>query len=217
MRLFRFDDPVHVDASTLLAWYANETLEPAEQARVERHVRECVACSREVEELRRLRALLRSEEGDPALSASRQRTRTLLGRKPASSAPPHRLVQQWRALPGWARAALVLQSLLLVLPAAAMLFADYPAAPLYHTLSEHYGAGTEADVVVVVFDAERPQREMRSLLQSLAAHVIDGPNAAGAYTLQLPPGHQGEALSALRAHPGVVLAEAAPAGSVRQR
>src|SRR5215475_569786 len=79
MRLFRFDDPVHVDACALLAWYANQTLDPGEQARVERHVRECVACSREVEELRRLQTLLRSEEADPALAESRQRTHALLG------------------------------------------------------------------------------------------------------------------------------------------
>ena len=85
MRLFRFDDPVHVDASALLAWYANETLDATEQARVERHVRECVACSRELEELRRLQAVLRSEEVEPALAASRQRTRALLDREDAPS------------------------------------------------------------------------------------------------------------------------------------
>src|SRR5262245_49815988 len=120
MRLFRFDDPVHVDACALLAWYANETLEPAEQGRVERHVRECVACSREVEELRRLQALLRSEEATPALSASRQRTTALLGSTQPQGPPAHPLARQWRALPGWARTALVLQSLLLVLPAAVL-------------------------------------------------------------------------------------------------
>ena len=215
MRLFRFDDPVHVDASTLLAWYANETLEPAEQARVERHVRECVACSREVEELRRLQVLLRSEETDRALAASRQRTHALLGRKQASPPLAYRLTQQWRALPGWTRTALVLQSLLIVLPAA-MLFNARSPAPLYHTLSERPGV-SGADVVVVVFDADRPQREMRALLQSLAAHIIDGPNAAGAYSVQVPAGHQGEALSVLRAHPSVLLAEVAPPASLRQR
>jgi hypothetical protein len=216
MRLFRFDDPVHVDASVLLAWYANETLEPAEQTRVERHVRECVACSREVEELRRLQALLGSEAGDPALTESRQHTRALLGRMRASPPPAGRLVQQWRALPAWTRAALVLQSLLLILPAA-MLFSARPPAPLYHTLSERPAVSAGADVVVVVFAADRPQREMRALLQSLAAHIVDGPNAAGAYTVRVPAGQQREALSVLRAHPSVLLAEAAPAGSIRQR
>jgi anti-sigma factor RsiW len=216
MRLFRFDDPAHVDACALLAWYATQTLEPAEQARVDRHVRECVACSREVEELRRLQILLRSEDADSALTSSRQHTHALLARKQAASPPAHRFVRQWRALPGWTRAALMLQSLLLVLPAV-MLFTRAPAEPLYHTLSDRSGVSTDAEVVVVVFDADRPQREMRGLLQSLAAHIIDGPNAVGAYTLQVPSGHQAEALSVLRAHPGVLLAEAAPAGSAGQR
>lgn len=216
MRLFRFDDPVHVDASALLAWYANETLEATEQARVERHVRECVACSREVEELRRLQALLRSEEAEPGLAESRQRTRALLDREAASPPPDRRLVRQWRALPGWARAALVLQTVLLVLPAV-MLFAGRPAERIYHTLSERSAVTANGDVVVVVFDADRPQREMRALLQGLAGRIIDGPNAAGAYTLQLPTGHQGEALSVLRSHPGVLLAEPASPGSARMR
>ena len=117
MRLFRFDDPEHVDASALLAWYANETLGATEQARVERHVRECVACNRELEELRRLQALLRSEELEPALAASRQRTRALLDREDAPSRSRRGLVRQWRGLPGWVRAALVLQTVLLAEPA----------------------------------------------------------------------------------------------------
>jgi len=116
MRLFRFDDPVHVDASALLAWYANGTLEASEQARVERHVRECVACSREVDELRRLQALLRTEEAEPSLAQSRHRTHALLDRQGASPPRHRRFLRQWRGLPAWARAALVLQTVLLVLP-----------------------------------------------------------------------------------------------------
>jgi anti-sigma-K factor RskA len=216
MRLFRFDDPVHVDASALLAWYANGTLEASEQARVERHVRECVACSREVDELRRLQALLRTEEAEPSLAESRQRTRALLDHQDASPPPHRRFLRQWRGLPAWARAALVLQTVLLVLPAV-LLFAGRPTERLYHALSEHSTITASGDVVVVVFDADRPQREMRALLQDLAAHIIDGPNAAGAYTLQLPAGQQAQALSVLRSHPGVLLAESAPPGSVRQR
>jgi anti-sigma factor RsiW len=216
MRLFRSDDPVHVDASALLAWYAAGTLEAVEQARVERHVRECVACSREVDELRRLQALLRSEEAEPALAVSRQRTRALLDRADVSPSSQWRFVRHWRALPGWARAALVLQSMLLVLPAV-LLFAGRPPERVYHALSELSAVTATGDVVVVVFDLDWPLREMRALLQGLAARIVDGPNAAGAYTLQLPVGHQTAALSILRSHPGVLLAEAAPAGSVIQR
>jgi hypothetical protein len=147
---------------------------------------------------------------------SRQRTHALLDRQDASPPPHRQFLRQWRGLPAWARAALVLQTVLLVLPTV-VLFAGRPAERLYHALSEHSTMTASGDVVVVVFDADRPQREMRVLLEDLAAHIIDGPNAAGAYTLQLPPGQQAHALSVLRSHPGVLLAESAPPGSVRQR
>jgi anti-sigma factor RsiW len=215
MRLFRFDDPVHVEASSLLAWYANGTLEATEQARVDRHIRECAACSREVEELRRLQTLLRGEEAERRTAVSRQRARALLDHEERSSLRAGRPARKWRALPGWALAALVLQSVLLVL-LTVVLFARPPAEPLYHALGGRPAASAGADAVVVVFDAERPQHEMRALLQALSARIVDGPDAAGAYTLQISPERHSEALSVLRSHRGVLLAEPASA-AIRQR
>ena len=59
MRLFSFDDPVHREATLLLPWYVNGTLEGAERARTDRHVRECVACKGEVEAQTLILRLLR--------------------------------------------------------------------------------------------------------------------------------------------------------------
>ena len=178
---------------------------PAEQARVDRHVRECVACSREVDELRRLQALLRTEEAEPSLAQSRQRTHALLDAgcfAPAASTIRAAVARAARMGARGARPA----DLLLVLPAV-VLFTGRPAERALPCPERALDVTASGDVVVVVFDADRPQREMRGLLQSLAAHIIDGPNAAGAYTLQLPSGQQAEALSVLRSHPGVLLAE----------
>jgi anti-sigma factor RsiW len=211
MRLFRIDDPEHAEASALLAWYANGTLEPAERARVERHLRECVACSREAGQLRRLDALLRSEaEHQDRLAGAMEHTCLLSSDKPAARMRAPTLRDQWRCLPAWARAALVLQPALLVL-LAVTLFAGRPGGQVYRTLSAPARASA-GDLVVVVFDAQRPERELRALLQRLSARIVDGPDAAGAYALRLVGGREREALAALRSDPRVVLAEPAPAG-----
>ena len=51
---------------------------------------------------------------------------------------------------------------------------------------------------------------MRQTILRVKARVIDGPNAAGAYTLQLPAGAQNSALAAFRARSDVVFAEPTP-------
>jgi anti-sigma factor RsiW len=56
MRLFRFDDPAHQEAAELLPWLVNDTLNRAEQVKVERHVAQCIACKQEVAHLRTLQA-----------------------------------------------------------------------------------------------------------------------------------------------------------------
>ena len=164
-----------------------------EQARVERHVRECVACSREVDELRRLQALLRTEEAEPSMAVSRQRTRALLDRQDASPRASSTTCCGSGAgcRRGRARRSSCRPCCSCCPPS--LLLAGRPAERLYHALSERSDIATNGDVVVVVFDADQPQREMRALLQGLAGHIIDGPNAVGAYTLQLPRRPAGQA------------------------
>ena len=52
MRLYRHDDPQHVQTSELLPWFVNGTLDPEEHTRVERHLADCISCKQELARLR---------------------------------------------------------------------------------------------------------------------------------------------------------------------
>src|SRR5690348_5316756 len=66
MRLYPCDDTEHGAAAELLPWFVNGTLDPHEHARVARHLLDCLACNKELEALREVRALLLRDRTLPA-------------------------------------------------------------------------------------------------------------------------------------------------------
>jgi anti-sigma factor RsiW len=210
MRLFRFDDPAHAEASALLPWCANGTLDAHERSSVERHVTECVACRRDLAELTRLQEAVQEHE-DLDIPESLDRMHALLDT--GSRRGPRAiggLKDKWDSLPLWARVCLTTQSGVLVLLLAVMLLGR-PADPQYYrALGAAPARAPGADRVVVVFASGTAEQTMRQAILRVKARVVDGPNAAGAYTLQLPAGAQKSVLAAFRARPDVVFAEPTP-------
>ncbi|HEX7384990.1 MAG TPA: hypothetical protein VF291_11800, partial [Burkholderiaceae bacterium] len=68
--------------------------------------------------------------------------------------------------------------------------------------------------VVVMFRADATEAELRAALHAGGARIVDGPTAAGAWVLDVPPGRRAAALAALRSQPSVTLAQ--PLGPERQ-
>jgi len=207
LRFFRLDDPEHRRASDLLPWLLNDTLEGEERARVERHVAECVRCRRERDLLRTLQAAVASSEPDPAIDAAIARVR---GRLDELEARPS--LRLWRTLTGgwqesrpWIRALIAVQAVGLLGLAVTVLNGGEPAA-VYHSLGS-VSPRALGDAVVVVFRDDSTAVQIGGLLLRLHGRLVDGPNAAGAYTLQVPAGQRTPALAALRADPIVVFAE----------
>ena len=203
-RLTPAGDPEHRNAQLHLSWYATGQLEPAEQARVARHVAGCAACRADLA----LDAALGDHAPDaPLLSADAGWTRLaarLAGDRATTSSPaPSRrrapaLFADWR---GWAIAA---QFVLIVLLAAWL--ADSQGSPdAYRTLQSTQPAA-RGDLLVM-FAPDTPERSLRELLGRADARVVDGPTVTGAYVLAAPQGGQRPALEALRASPAVTLAE----------
>jgi hypothetical protein len=217
MRLFRFDDPAHAEASALLPWYANGTLNARECSSVERHVAECVACRRDLAELSHLQAALQ-EHDDLGPPESLDRMHALLDtRSRPRPTGVGGLMHKWDRLPIWARVALSVQSGVLVLLLAVMIVGR-PAGPHYYrALGAAPALTSGADRVVVVFAPGTSEQTMRHTILRVKARVVDGPNAAGAYTLQLPAGAQTSALAAFRARPDVVFAEPTPISAVNHQ
>jgi anti-sigma factor RsiW len=211
MRLFNFDDPVHREANLLLPWYVNGSLDGAERVRVEQHVRECVACSQEVDAQRRLADLICSPEESTQAAHALQRLHGQLRAQEMLNASP---LQRWiEALSRhWPVAVIAVQFALLVL----LIPANLPDGAAYRTLSNEQAMRAVPESVVVIFDDEVSQSSVTALLRDLHLRVIDGPNSRGAYTLQLTDGTQQAVLDALRGEAHVKFAQPAP-GSTRTR
>jgi anti-sigma-K factor RskA len=208
MRLFRFDDPEHHQASELLPWLVNGTLNGLERTRVERHVAECVACSQEVDSLRVVEAVVaHDDEGDRQSTQALARIKARLQR--AEPKPGARSISsQWRETSPWVRYAIAAQFVVVAILGAALL--HQPTPQYYRGLGAvSKSAGPESGLVVV-FSETVSQRDMRDLLLRLHARIVDGPSPAGAYTLQVPQDDQAAALAVLRHTSWVVFAEPAP-------
>jgi hypothetical protein len=118
-------------------------------------------------------------------------------RKPASNQP------------SWLRWAVAAQWVLIA--GLAVLLArpqEEPAA--YRVLGS--GASTTGNLVVV-FQPNTSERDLRRILQAQGARVVDGPTVTDAYLLNVPTATRDQALQALRAESAVKLAEPLDAGS----
>jgi anti-sigma factor RsiW len=223
VRFFRFDDPAHREAAELLPWLVNETLDSEERLRVERHVAQCVACSRELDAQRALQAAIASTTPEPEAQAAFEQLRPKLD-DPSSR---RRGARGWYALRKfWSRlepptrrlmAAQLALTILLCVALAVALSSPRSAPSLYRTLSNPLHIAPAGPVVVVVFHADRSEHEIRSALLAVNGRIVDGPSSVGAYTVQLPAGDLQAALSALRSDPGVAFAEPIPRAGVPSR
>ena len=187
----------HEQVLQLLPWYTNGTLDADEAARVEAHVADCAECRAEAESdailAREIAAFNPSaEQGWTALDA---RLDQIPQRRGPVALLRRRIPVAW----------------MIAGQAAAVAFAVYVAVPpieadrTYHALGS--APANEAGNVVIVFQPEISERDMRSVLLRSDARVVDGPNASGAYVVRVPQGGRVAALERLRGMPQVMLAE----------
>jgi hypothetical protein len=209
MRLFTFDDPAHRDTVALLPWYLNGTLDGVEHARVEQHVRECVACHGELDAQRGLRELVRMEDAPPELGAALARLHAQLDQqsaRPRPSPDPLERAARWLR-PRWLAWVALSQGVCIVALLSVLVVRD---TGRFHTLSARPAVPVLSDAVVVVFDGATTQARIQALLWALDARIVDGPNTRGAYTLEIPAGRQAAVLRALEREPDVLFVQPAP-------
>jgi hypothetical protein len=227
-RVFRMDVPVHQAVQELLPWFASDQLAPDEAQRVQSHLHGCAQCQRDLEwersmhadaaaslqalpqgvdMERALAALLPAlgpqERSEPAAVVT-QETLPAPANDDAAVAPRH--LPWWRIAaanqPSWLRWAVAAQWVAIVGLAALLMRHD--EAPEYRVL----GSGAPAaGNLVVVFQPNTSERELRRILQAQNARVVDGPTVTDAYLISVPAGQRGAALQALRAEAAVQLAE----------
>jgi anti-sigma factor RsiW len=195
----------HSNAYELLPWYAANTLEAGERARVTAHLAACGDCQRELRALGALAGAVRDEAGEPAFDLGR--LRGVMARLPEQARAPEPLLARlrewlsdavapsWQATPLWARAAVALQLAALLAVGGALL---RPHDQVSNTAGDACAAYA---CIAVGFAPEATEAQLRALLGELDAEIVAGPSALGLYTLALfdtAPGEVDGLLAALR-------------------
>ncbi len=208
-QILHFDDSAHRAADALLPWFVNGTLRDDEAALVERHVRECARCRRELELLHQLQAICASPAPAPDPTPAFGRLTQRIDRRPWRNLVDsfgNRLLAPWRRAPGWAKWAIAAQFAGIV-ALAAMIALPGREPALYQTLGAPAVRAEAAGSIAVVFAPQITESDLRRVVQAAGARVVDGPTESNAYVLQVRPGHRDDALAALRGDAAVVLAE----------
>ena len=220
-----FENSAHRQAERLLPWYVNDTLEGVELEQFRRHLAECVRCQREAVEQRELLRSCVDAGARVDVPPSFERMRRRIGlpepaRVPEEIAPsPGRAAairRGWAGTAPWLRWAAAGQ-LAAIMVLGGMLFGDKRPAPVYRTLGDPETVVPAADVrhLIVVFDPQLSEAQMRVLLRASRARIIDGPSETGTYVLALPVERAASVQEALRAAPGVLMVQSLDPGERR--
>jgi len=232
-RIFRMDIPAHQAVQELLPWDASEQLAPDETQRVREHLQTCAQCRQDLEWERDMRAEAAASDALPPgvdMESALARLMPALGAQehaapvmvtatsatpeaaPIAAGAPQR-VSWWRTAsanqPSWLRWTVAAQWVLIIGLGALLLRPDTDPAP-YRVLGSAVSSGAN---LVVIFQPNTSERELRHILQAQGARVVDGPTVTDAYLLHVPPATRERALAALHAEPAVQLAEALDGGT----
>lgn len=212
----------HREIEELLPWYVNDTLTPDEKLTVEHHLEQCPACRTELEQCRALATWVH-EPAEEAWQPPAHHFDRLMADIDRLTPPPaqtksapagwRRILEGWRATPTLVRWTLAFESLAV----AGLLLALLPATrlndPGYETLSASDAPlSTGEPRLRVVFTESMTVGELHTLLRDIGGQIVAGPTALGIYTVAVTGGErpaeaQNQAVTALRAHEQVRLAE----------
>ncbi len=168
----------HAAAFELLPWYLNGTLRGAERARVSEHLKTCLTCRRELELLQAMRSAVLAPTSDRRCEDALRRLHARMGPRKARRAP---------ASPPWAAAAV----LALVVGLVSTLSGNTEASVAWlkntglSMMSQSHVAdsSTQAVRAHLVFYDNITERQLRALLLSVGADLIEGPTPQGVYTV----------------------------------
>lgn len=214
-------DGEHRAVFELLPWHANGTLGREERERVERHLVTCDSCRDELALCREAGEAVwqtRDAHWEPPPGHLDRLREKLPPAEPRAARPTgswiDRMRDTWSVLPGRVRFALAAQSAL-VAGLAALLVAQLatPEPRLYQTLTAPAPAApTTGPRLLLAFEADTTEPELRALLSAVNGSIVQGPTALGVYTVALTAEARVDAaVETLRADPRVRLAEPLPA------
>lgn len=219
----------HQEITLLLPWYVNKTLRDHELKAVEKHLKVCLTCKREIAALQKISlAVNQADALNSAAQASFSRLKNRLHQPEASvsaqaCAQPsgikkstqlkwyHKLNLDFFRWPQTAAVMLSVLALAVIVPGY------YVAGPLqqsdFRTLSSSENASFNANEIKVIFAQGLGREQIGQVLDGIHGRIADGPSAEGAYLIRLTEATEVrtvlDALAALRKNSGVLFAEPA--------
>ncbi len=184
-------DPTQHPAAALLPWYVAGTLERPEAQEVERHLADCAACRTELEDVRRLRASLKTAFADAPRPAPDllQRIRRQLPR-PAQAAPAaEQPIVGWFA-PRWWRPwlpAALAAVIVAQFGAMAWLIGQLPPdSPPAADRIQSRSIPPATTRFKVGFAERATEPQIRALLRNIHGRISDGPLTGDFYLIEVP-------------------------------
>lgn len=179
-----------------LVAFANHTLDPTEQAKLEAHLAACDRCREELDWLTTLRAGMQAEPL-PAVDE------VGLARLMRAVKAEQRSTPSTTSAPSWWRGAMAAAVLVMLVQFGVIAVQWQPDAG-YQPLSET--GQVVGPVLQVRFAPTASLAEIQALLEQIEGRIVDGPGALGLYRIALPEDANGEdALATLKAADGIVI------------
>ncbi len=169
----------HAEASSLLPWYVNGTLEPSEHDAVRAHLADCAECRAECALLHEVQSATVAAAGEPAAEPSPPRSRV--------PAPVTRWRRTWWLTPRPVRWAVAAQAAALAGLVVWGALGPSPGGALYGTLDEPAAAASDEvrPRLQLIFADDVRAARLRDLLLAHGLRLVDGPSPLGVYTVEL--------------------------------
>ncbi|MGH8498384.1 MAG: anti-sigma factor family protein [Methylococcales bacterium] len=214
----------HHEIVLLLPWYVNKTLHDPEMKAVEKHINVCLTCRREIAALQKLSlAVNQVDIIDSAAQASFARLKARIHRtgntemKIATERNDRSGKFKWYrkfrfTFPSLSKPLFAVPIMLIIL-IPGYFIAGKLFESNYRTLSSSENLSISKNEIRVVFQESANKRQRDSVIQSVNAEIVDGPDARGVYLIRLKQAsdatHILETISSLRKTSSVIFAEPA--------
>jgi hypothetical protein len=225
----------HQQIQLLLPWYHNQTLDQNERQQVENHLRSCLICRREMNEVSKLATAIKQSSvldvaADTSFASLREKLQTTrpVTQTPAPFLDPstvtgtNKIASATSGLSGdtsnrsrWKfrfnsrtlKSFAIAASIFLVIIPVMMQFGQQSSGTAdYFTLSATKQEVLGGAKLRVVFEKSLSVVGIESLLEKIHGQIVDGPNLVGGYTLRLGI-DKDTAIALLRSESDVVLVE----------
>jgi hypothetical protein len=174
----------------LLPLYVNGNVSQPDRETVDQHLKTCSRCRAEVAQFNAIRNALHDyTKLEPPGDAGLKRLFNDVRHNKRSKMPGF----WWR--PALATAAVV------ILVQGALLTHFWVTEPTFETLS---GPKIEGDIIQIRFQPTVTESQIRGLLHTIGASIVDGPSALDIYRIRVPQGSAASALHQLQSHPSEI-------------